>query len=299
MRLIDYIKLRGFTSSQAREILETGKVFYCQVPTADGGREVDTARVEIKPNAARLRPGRDLAIIFRDAYLAIVWKPAGLLSMTTVGRRQDPNVISQVAQRLGTAFAVHRLDEPTSGLMMVALNEDCQQRLKAMLFEHRVERRYRAIVQGWFPETSCTVRSVLVRDRGDGRRGSSVDLDEEDGRVAVTHLRLVQTLGRRASLVEARLETGRTHQVRIHLTERKHPILGEDVYAGPAVARAAPRLALHACELGLIHPMTGANLFFEAALADDLETLRRKLLRGDAPGRAINDRSRQKHSPRR
>jgi len=118
-----------------------------------------------------------------------------------------------------------------------------------------------------------------VRNRGDGLRGSSKDEDEDGALEAVTHLRLREHLGKNASLVEARLETGRTHQVRIHLSEKRFPILGDDLYAPPSAMRASPRLALHAFKLGFKHPVTGKELTFEVPLADDLEVLRRRLLR--------------------
>ena len=277
-RLIDHLRSLNFTNREARELLEAGKVIYCGVPTADAAREVDAARVTVRRDAPRLKPNRDLAIVFRDEHLAVVCKPPGMLSVSAPGRRDVRSVIGVVRHLLGSAFAVHRLDEPTSGLMMVALTEECRRRIKEILFNHRVERGYLALVAGLFPEEPCTVRTALVRNRGDGLRGSSMDEDEDGAREAVTHLNLREHLGRRASLVEARLETGRTHQVRIHLSEKRFPIFGDDLYAPPGVAQAAPRLALHAFRLGFKHPFSKVELVFEAPLADDLEALRRRLL---------------------
>src|SRR5690606_28741090 len=110
--------------------------------------------------------------------------------------------------------------------------------------------------------------------RGDGLRGSGDPADPE-ARRALTHLERIEILGRKASLVSARLETGRTHQVRIHLAELGHPVLGDHLY-GRGAGPLAPRLALHAHRLALRHPVTGERLSFEAPLADDLERLRRK-----------------------
>jgi len=278
-RLIDYLRSLKLTNREARDLLDTGKVMYCGVPTADAGREVDAALVAVRRNAPRIRPNRDLAVIHRDPHMAVVYKPPGMLSVPSPGRRDVKSVIGVVRHLIGAAFPVHRLDEPTSGLMMVALTERCQLLIKEILFEHRVERGYLALVGGWFPSAPCTVRSMLVRNRGDGLRGSAVEGDEDGAREAVTHLKLLEHLGKGASLVEARLETGRTHQVRIHLSEKRHPILGDDLYAPPGLARAAPRLALHAFKLGFTHPVTGKKMDFEAPLADDLEALRRRLLR--------------------
>jgi 23S rRNA pseudouridine1911/1915/1917 synthase len=221
-----------------------------------------------------------------------------MLSVSAAGRHDVRSVIGVVRHFFGEAFPVHRLDEPTSGLMMVALTEECQRRIKEILFHHRVERGYLAIVSGLFPKEPCTVRSQLVRNRGDGLRGSSADEDEDGAREAVTHLRLLEHLGKYASLVEARLETGRTHQVRIHASEKGYPLLGDTLYAPPGIVRASPRLALHAFKLGFKHPVTGENLAFESPLADDLEALRRRLLqpRPD-PRRSPQGRSRNRARP--
>lgn len=278
-RLIDHLRSLKLTNREVRDLLDTGKVMYCGVPTADGGREVDAALVTLRRDAPRIRPNRDLAIIHRDPHMVVVYKPPGMLSVPSPGRRDVKSVIGVVGHLIGAAFPVHRLDEPTSGLMMVALTERCQLLIKDILFDHRVERGYLALVNGQFPKEPCTVRTQLVRDRGDGLRGSAAEGEEDGAKEAVTHLRLREYLGKGASLVEARLETGRTHQVRIHLSEKGHPILGDELYAPPGLARAAPRLALHAFKLGFTHPVTGKKMDFEAPLADDLEVLRRRLLR--------------------
>jgi 23S rRNA pseudouridine1911/1915/1917 synthase len=297
-RLIDILQELGKTRREARDLLAGGKVFYRGVPTADEGREVDLSLVDVRPAAPRIKPGRDLVILHRDEHLAVVWKPSGMLAVPALGRRHTPVVTVIVARLLGSAFAVHRLDEPTSGLMVVALTEACQAALKDLFADHRIERRYLAIVTGWFPEVPCTARSHIVRDRGDGLRGSIGD-ENAGGREAVTHLRLVERLGPRASLVEARLETGRTHQVRIHLAERKHAILGDELYGSAGVTRAARRLALHAALLGFHHPITGDEMSFEAPLADDLEKLRRKLAHVDRPSPVRAKRRRTSRKRRR
>jgi 23S rRNA pseudouridine1911/1915/1917 synthase len=278
VRLIDELRGRGLASASARELLATGKVFYRTVPTADGGREVEAEAVELRPAAPRLVPGRDVVVLWHDAHLAVVVKPAGMLAVPAQGRRGEQTVVGVVQRLLGAAFPVHRLDEPTSGVMMVALSESSQHAVKELLALHRIERWYLAIVRGTLGEQPRTVRSRLVRNRGDGLRGSA-DEGGEPGKEAVTHLRQLEVLGRHACLVEARLETGRTHQVRIHLCEAGHPILGDGLYGGAAVARTAPRLALHARVLALVHPLTGERLSFDVPLADDLERLRRRLLR--------------------
>lgn len=212
--------------------------------------------------------------------MVVVYKPPGLLAVPARNRPDGHmSVLSAVARICGgQALAVHRIDEPTSGLMMVARTEAAQLHLKAQLEAHTVERRYLALVANHPPDRTVTYDSGLVRDRGDGLRGSGPDTEADPARRAVTHVRRVAILDRRTSLVEATLETGRTHQVRIHLSEAGFPILGEPLYAGRSITARAPRLALHAAVLGFEHPDTNEVMRFTAPLADDLEQLRRTLL---------------------
>lgn len=292
MRLIDHLKSTGLSNRAARELMSSGKVLYHGVPTADGGRIIDPAEVNIHRNARRIRVGRDPAVVWKDPHFCIVWKPPGLLSVAAPRRGADDNLVSLMARWFGAAHPVHRLDEPTSGLMMVALTKKAQLALKDLLADHDIERRYLAIVSGKFPAEPMTVTNTLIEDRGDGRRGSG-----PGGKAATTHFEFVESVGRRNSLVTAQLESGRTHQVRIHLSEAGFPVLGDRVYAPPGVAAVGPRLALHAWRLGLVHPMTGEDLRFEAPLADDLEHLRRDLVDGRPP--VVPRRNRQKRHKRR
>ncbi|MCB9673525.1 MAG: RluA family pseudouridine synthase [Alphaproteobacteria bacterium] len=274
MRLIDHLRAGGSSSREARALLDSGKVWLHGVPTRDGGREVDPAHVAVRPNAPRITVGRDVSIVWRDPRLAVVVKPAGMLAVPAPKRRET-NVLAEVGRIAGAALPVHRLDEGTSGLMLVAFDAEAQEALKAQLEAHTVERRYLALAAGVLRRSPVTVDTTLVRDRGDGLRGSGAP-GASGGKRAVTHLRTVEVLGR-SSLVEATLETGRTHQVRIHCAEQGCPILGDALYGGRGVARAAPRVALHAYVLAFAHPGTGEALRFEIPLADDLEGLRRRL----------------------
>ncbi len=178
-----------------------------------------------------------LACLFDEDRVVVVDKPAGLTSedaARTVGRK-----------------LVHRIDKATSGLLLLAVDARTVQRLQRALREGRVERTYLFIAHGRVGDG--VVQSELVRDRGDGRRGSG-----PGGKRAVTRLRALSYLDGGAGVVtrgEAQLVTGRTHQVRIHLAEGGHPILGERVYAA---YDGAPRLMLHAHRLCFVHPGTKA-----------------------------------------
>lgn len=270
LRLVDHLKGTGLSNRQARAAMTTGKVWWKQVPCADPGRMVEPAEVEIRPNAPRITMGRDVVVLFADEHLAVVVKPSGMLSVPAP-RRAETNVLAEVGRRRGQVLAVHRLDEGTSGAMMVAFTERAQQGLKAQLEVHSVERAYLALVKGRLAKDRA-VTSNLVRNRGDGLRGTGTG----EGRSATTHLQTLEVL-KGTSLLEARLETGRTHQVRIHCLEQGCPILGDPLYA-KSFARLAPRLALHATLLAFEHPITGVAMRFEVPLADDLEQLRRTLV---------------------
>ncbi len=294
MRLIEHLRALGHSNRQAKQLLSTGKVFEFDAPVADPSRTVDPENVSIRENAPRIRVGVDLAIVHRDDHLVVVVKPSGMLSVPAASQRGAANVIGQVRRLFGEAHAVHRIDQETSGLLVVARNEDAQLRLKDLFFNHTIERRYHAIVAGHFPAGSHRIESTLLRDRGDGKRGSA-EAPTTEGKQAVTTIALVETLGPSASLIEATLETGRTHQVRIHAAEKGHPVLGDSIYAGhdlaeyganrdskrrgprnPAQAAAGhSRLALHAYALGFRHPFGGKDLRFVAPLADDLDRLAR------------------------
>ena len=204
-------------------------------------------------------------------------------------------------------FPVHRLDRDTSGLMLFARTRLAEQKLIRLFRDHRIERQYWAVALGQV--ASQTLRSLLVRDRGDGLRGSlpenhenptadtmapattdsqSMDGDEKTGQLAITHVQLVESLGN-YSIVRCRLETGRTHQIRIHLSESGHPLCGEKTYLrlrdGQVIAddSEAPRQALHAERLSFIHPISGQRLDFHTPLPTDLKQWLTRLRRSIQP----------------
>jgi 23S rRNA pseudouridine1911/1915/1917 synthase len=246
----------------------------------------------------------DLKIRFLDKHLVVVEKPSGMTTLrhneeqTWPKKRKDiaptldealPRVIARLekgdaapaktkrfphGQRpsLPQVRAVHRLDRDTSGLMVFARSVQAERHLVDQFRKHTVLRSYVAVVHG-HPEAQ-TITSHLIRDRGDGRRGSNKD--GKEGQRAVTHIKPLEQIGP-YSMIECRLETGRTHQIRIHLSELGHFLCGDKVYSQPLFqntlldASGAPRLALHARELGLVHPITGQQLHFTMPLPKDLE----------------------------
>lgn len=178
--------------------------------------------------------------------------------------------------RVARVRAVHRLDRDTSGLMIFALSPPAEQALVKLFKDHAIRRSYWAVAVGRVE--ARTIESYIVRDRGDGLRGSSAEgKDDPDGQRAVTHIEPIEHLADAYTIIGCRLETGRTHQIRIHLAESGHMLCGEKVYTRPAVGApplsdpsGAPRQALHSHELQFTHPITNKVMTFAAPVPRDL-----------------------------
>ncbi|HEX8911540.1 MAG TPA: RluA family pseudouridine synthase [Humisphaera sp.] len=192
--------------------------------------------------------------------------------------RRTNRATPRPAGTVPTLRPVHRLDRDTSGLMMFALTARAEQKLVGMFKEHAITRLYRAVVVGAVTEP-LRMESWFVRDRGDGLRGSSAaGKSAPESQHAVTHVRPLKPIaGGKYSLVECQLETGRTHQIRIHLAEAGHMLCGERTYLRPAAGApavkdesGAPRQALHSAECRFVHPITGQELAFSSPMAKDL-----------------------------
>jgi 23S rRNA pseudouridine1911/1915/1917 synthase len=240
------------------------------------------------------------ALVYADEHVAVVNKPPGLTTMrhgyeaAEFGRRAQrflPTTLADLLPQLlhgGRVRAVHRLDRDTSGLVVFARTAAAERHLGQQFRAHTIERRYLALVRG--QARAGRIESSLVRDRGDGRRGSGGKAGA--GQRAVTHVRVIEKLGE-FTLVECRLETGRTHQIRIHLGEQGTPLCGERVYDRPLHGRpfpdgsGAPRVMLHAASLGFVHPATGRRMSWTAPLPADMaaivERLRKKASGGRQP----------------
>lgn len=242
--------------------------------------------VRYADQAAGRRPQRQPTLV--DLLPAVVARELGGLASPGRGGRGESRRGGRApaASAAGTprVLAVHRLDRDTSGVMVFARTRAAQQRLIPQFRQHTTHRVYHAMVVGELA-ASQTIESYLAEDRGDGRRGSTDD--PRRGRRAVTHVEPLERLGD-FTLVACRLETGRTHQIRIHLAEIGHMLCGEKLYTRTAAGTrmhdpsGAPRQALHAAELGFTHPATGQTLRFHAPwppdLRDWLEDLRTRRL---------------------
>lgn len=275
--------------AQLRRLIETGKVALDTAAVLDPATITRAhQRVEIFLNAPRPASRSRLpseAIVFVDAHLVVVRKPAGINSVPyEPGERGtlqelvrawlNRSARARGDRTTGDLGVVHRIDKETSGLLVFTRTLLAKRHVANQMRFHSTERRYLALVHGRV--TRRTIESNLVANRGDGLRGST--RSEGVGQHAITHVEPLEHLGA-ATLIECRLETGRTHQIRIHLSEAGHPLVGERVYNrgfdGPQLQ--APRLMLHAAVLGLTHPVTQKLLRWEDPMPEDMRAVYERL----------------------
>jgi 23S rRNA pseudouridine1911/1915/1917 synthase len=270
--------------SALRDLVARGKVAVDGSVVRDPGTPVAGGVEVVVAVERRSGPGGPAApglprdrIVFADRFVVVVEKPAGVDTVTFVPRGRvrgvvtappAPPLVEQVAAVLGSPVrVVHRLDRDTTGLLAFARNAEAEASLAGQWRRHTVHRRYLALAHG--AVQPGTIRSFLAADRGDGLRGATHH--HALGREAITHVEVVERL-RGATLVACRLETGRTHQIRIHLAEAGHMLLGERGYVrdhgGPVLP--APRILLHAAELGFSHPASDQPLRFSSPLPADM-----------------------------
>ncbi|HEU5060729.1 MAG TPA: RluA family pseudouridine synthase, partial [Kofleriaceae bacterium] len=261
--------------AEIKRLVESGKVFVDGRRAERAGQPVAAGqRVELRMASPRPRDARsEVRIVHEDAQVVVIDKPAGISTVPFEARETGTAMdrLREAWRRQGkaaTAVAlhiVHRIDRDTSGLVLFAKSKRAEIALAAQFRAHTIERRYRCVAHG--EVTFRRVESYLVRDRGDGLRGST--RAARQGKRSVTH---VEVLERRArgTVCAVRLETGRTHQIRIHFAEMGHPLIGETVYIRDWLKAgrepiAAERLMLHAEVLGFAHPVSGDRLRFESA----------------------------------
>ena len=229
-----------------------------------------------------------LDVLFEDAHLIVVNKPAGMAAHPAPGT-PDGTLVNALLFHCGATLSgiggvvrpgiVHRLDKETSGVMVAAKSDAAHRGLSALFSAHDIDREYVAVVRGVPKKAADTVTTRLGRSMHDRKK---IAVLRTSGREAITHYRLRETFAGKASLVVCRLETGRTHQIRVHMAHIGNPCLGDPVYGSGAPAREVQaalrdsgfsRQALHAAVLGFKHPVTGERLRFETAPPADLQAL--------------------------
>ena len=247
----------------------------------------DNVRITV-PQPRRLNVEAEdipLDIVYEDSSVLVVNKPAGMVVHPAPGSPSG-TLVNALLYKYGDQLSsingvlrpgiVHRIDKDTSGLLMIARNDHAHESLSRQLAEHSITRKYLAIVQDNIREEEGTVEGAIGRDPKNRLRNAVV---AEGGKPAVTHYKVLERFGTH-TLIEAVLETGRTHQIRVHMAYIRHPLLGDTLYGRKTNSLGASRQMLHAGVLGFIHPDTSEYMEFTAEPPEDftevLERLRRR-----------------------
>jgi len=211
-------------------------------------------------------------ILYRDERIIVLDKPSGLLSVPGIGPEKADCLAARVAAAHEGARIVHRLDRDTSGVIVMAFDADAHREISRQFHDREVEKTYIAIVAGDVTDDEGTVDLPMRKDMDCGSVPRQI-IDHEQGRRAVTHWRVLERMESTdasgnctaSTRLELRPITGRSHQLRLHVQQLGHPILGDDLYAPQAVQNMASRLLLHAATLRIAHPTTAQPMQFEAA----------------------------------
>lgn len=281
------------TRSRAQKLIElnlvqvNGKIQKSSYSVQDG----DTIQIEIPIETNELIPlDIDLEILFEDKDLAVIFKPSGLVVHPAEGHAQDTlvNVLLSKIKNLSMGFnenrpgIVHRLDKETSGLLVIAKNDKTHEALSEQFRARTVQREYYALVYGKPKSKKGRIESTLARDPRNRKRFATT---RGEGKVAITNYALHKEYASGVTELRVRLETGRTHQIRVHLSEMGHPILADTLYGSDVRAKKLKsrnlekvilnidRIALHAAILGFKHPTTGEDLSFHKDWPPDMRPI--------------------------
>lgn len=278
--------MENLSRSGVQKLIDEGNI------TLNGGktkanyklREKDVIDVEV-PEAKEveiLPEDIPLDILYEDADVIVVNKPQGMVVHPAPGHTSG-TLVNALMYHCGDTLSgingekrpgiVHRIDKDTSGVLMIAKNDAAHQSLAAQLAEHSITRKYNAVVYNGFNEDEGTVDKPIGRNPQDRKK---MAVTEKHSRHAVTHYRVIERM-EKFTLIEAQLETGRTHQIRVHMTYIGHPLLGDPVYGPKNQPIKLEGQALHARVLGFIHPGTGEYMEFEAPLPPHFEALLERL----------------------
>jgi len=287
--------------SRLKRLIEQGQVALDGKPIVDPAFKVKAGQIFVvtvpPPDLGTIEPqAMDLKILFEDAHLLVLDKPAGLVVHPAPGN-PDRTLVNALIAHCGDSLAgiggvkrpgiVHRLDKDTSGVMVIAKTETAHRALAADFAARRVTRAYQAIVWGVPAPKTGEIVGAIGRNPRDRKTMAVV----ATGKAATTRYQVLKSFGTAAALIECRLGSGRTHQIRVHLLAKGNPVLGDPVYKGrhvtarlaklPATARMTAsnlrRQALHAYRLGFHHPASGEYREFKSALPSDIADLLQKL----------------------
>jgi len=294
-------RIENASRSKIQQAANAGNIFVNGIPVKPSYKvkplDVITVMLTYPVREIQLIPEDiPLNIVFEDDHLLIINKKAGMVVHPAYGNYTGTlvnAVLFHIQNQENSTkssqgpFLVHRIDKDTSGLMVVAKNEEAQLKLGKQFHDHSISRKYVALVWGDIKEDTGTIVGNIGRSPNN-RKVFTVYNDDEKGKHAVTHYRLIERLGY-VSLVECELETGRTHQIRVHMKHIGHPLFNDETYGGNSILKGTtftkykqfvqncfkicPRQALHAKILGFIHPVTGKELYFESELPEDMQQL--------------------------
>ncbi|MER2519926.1 MAG: RluA family pseudouridine synthase [Bdellovibrionales bacterium] len=280
---------QGLSRARLQSLIDHKHVLDAGKPVLQASRRVkagETFTIELpEPEpAGPIAQKMDLKIVFEDKDVIVIDKPAGMVVHPAPGNR-DKTLVNALLAHCGESLSgvggvarpgiVHRLDKDTSGLMVVAKNDMAHQGLAAQFADRSLSRTYHAIIHGVPTPRAGIIDAPIGRHPRDRKKMTVIG----KGRVAVTHYKVIEAFGTLASLVECSLETGRTHQIRVHLAHIKHPVLGDPVYGQRGAAKkgipAFPRQALHAIGLRFAHPRNGKAMTFTSSFPKDMRDLLR------------------------
>ena len=295
-RLGDISRARVQELIEAQKVLVDGKAAKPSL-RLNGRETIEITGDLVRPPLRAMAESLPLDIVYEDDDLAVVNKPAGMMVHAGAGATDDERnrgtLVNALLHHLGTLSSVggemrpgivHRLDKATSGLIVIAKNDGAHRKLGAEFAGRRVKKTYIALVQGWMSKERGTIADPISRDRV---RRTRMTTRRSGGREAVTHYevqRRIESAYGKFSLLRVRIETGRTHQIRVHLSSTGHPVVGDTVYgaARKMVAKSRPELALdrnflHAAEIEFDHPRTGKRLCFASSLPGKLQSFLNEL----------------------
>jgi 23S rRNA pseudouridine1911/1915/1917 synthase len=293
--------LEAVSRARVQEMIAEGKVLVNDAPAKAslklrGGERItvlgEAQRAPLKAVAEEI----PLEIVYEDDDLAVIDKPAGMMVHAGAGASDDARnrgtLVNALLHHLGSLSGVggelrpgivHRLDKETSGLIVVAKKDDAHRKLSAQFAAREVKKKYVALVQGWVKKDSGTLAQGISRDRV---RRTRMTTRLEGGRAAVTHYRVVRRLDTKFgkfTLLDVKIDTGRTHQIRVHMAAMGHPVVGDTMYGAPRQARGKNaviglrRNFLHSAELEFRHPRTGEAIALKSELPEELREFLRKV----------------------
>ena len=294
--------IEGTSRHRVQLAIKAGYVFLNDTPAKANAiirpDDVISVRMPYQRRGVEILPEDiPLDIVYEDEDVLVVNKPAGMVVHPGHGNFSG-TLINALSHYLGITqgpdaedermgILVHRIDKDTSGLLLVAKTVEMQQRLAKQFFEHSIERKYIAVVWGNIKEDEGTVESTIGRDPNDRLRYRVYD-DPEKGKYACTHYKVLERFGF-ITVIECRLETGRTHQIRVHMSSLGHPLFNDERYGGAEIRQGTiyskykqfiqncfeicPRQALHAKTLGFVHPRTGEMMRFDSEVPADMTAL--------------------------